>query len=91
VRLEQARRPYSAATKSPTKLIRVLVAVLTVAFVIACLWWYCRPTLEAGSAGLSSRTESISIPSLSIGIANPYLLMFLVVVVVPFAILKLSR
>jgi hypothetical protein len=77
---------------SPTNLIRVLVAVvLTVAFVIVCLWWYYRPTIEAGSAGLSSRTESISIPSISIGISNPYLLMFLVVVVVLFAILKFFR
>jgi hypothetical protein len=78
---------------SPTKLVtRVFLAlILTVALVIAWLWWYYRPTIEAGSAGLSSRSESISIPSISIGISNPYLLMFLVVVVVVFAILKFFR
>jgi uncharacterized membrane protein len=78
---------------SPTKLvIRTLLAlILTVTFVIVCLWWYYRPTIEAGSAGLSSRSESISIPSISIGIGNPYLLTFLVVVVVLFAILKFFR
>jgi len=78
---------------SPTKLVirGLLAVVLTVAFVIVCLWWYYRPTIEAGSAGLSSRTESISIPSISIGITNPYLLMFLVVVVALFAILKFFR
>ena len=80
---------------SPTKLvIRALLAlILTVAFVIACLWWYYRPTMEGGSAGLSSRTESISIsiPSISIGISNPYLLTFLVVVVVLFVVLKFFR
>jgi len=78
---------------SPTKLVirGLLAVILTVAFVIVCLWWYYRPTIEAGSAGLSSRTESISIPSISIGITNPYLLMFLVVVVALFAILKFFR
>jgi len=78
---------------SPTKLVirGLLAVVLTLAFVIVCLWWYYRPTIEAGSAGLSSRTESISIPSISIGITNPYLLMFLVVVVALFAILKFFR
>ena len=77
---------------SPTKLVirGLLAVILMVAFVIVCLWWYYRPTIEAGS-GLSSRTESISIPSISIGITNPYLLMFLVVVVVLFAILKFLR
>jgi hypothetical protein len=55
---------------SPTKLVirGLLAVILTVAFVIVCLWWYYRPTIEAGSAGLSSRTESISIPSISLGI-----------------------
>ena len=78
---------------SPTKLVirGLLAVILMVAFVIVCLWWYYRPTIEAGSAGLSSRTESISIPSISIGITSPYLLMFLVVVVVLFAILKFFR
>jgi len=78
---------------SPTKLVMrgLLAVILTVAFVIVCLWWYYRPTIEAGSAGLSSRTESISIPSISIGITNPYLLMFLVIVVALFAILKFFR
>ena len=78
---------------SKTKLVirGLLAVILTVAFVIVCLWWYYRPTIEAGSAGLSSRTESISIPSISIGITNPYLLMFLVVVVALFAILKFFR
>jgi len=78
---------------SPTKLVirGLLAVILTVAFVIVCLWWYYRPTIEAGSAGLSSRTESISIPSISIGITNPYLLMFLVIVVALFAILKFFR
>jgi|KBSMisStandDraft_5_1062788.scaffolds.fasta_scaffold662645_1 NADH:ubiquinone oxidoreductase subunit 6 (subunit J) len=78
---------------SPTKLVirGLLAVILTVAFVIVCLWWYYRPTIEAGSAGLSSRTESISIPSISIGITNPYLLMFLVVAVALFAILKFFR
>jgi len=78
---------------SPTKLVirGLLAVVLMVAFVIVCLWWYYRPTIEAGSAGLSSRTESISIPSISIGITNPYLLMFLVVAVALFAILKFFR
>ncbi len=78
---------------SPTKLVirGLLAVILTVAFVIVCLWWYYRPTIEAGSAGLSSRTESISIPSISIGITNPYLVMFLVVVVALFAILKFFR
>ena len=78
---------------SATKLVirGLLAVILTVAFVIVCLWWYYRPTIETGSAGLSSRTESISIPSISIGITNPYLLMFLVVVVALFAILKFFR
>ena len=78
---------------SPTKLVirGLLAVILTVAFVIVCLWWYYRPTIEAGSAGLSSRTESISIPSISIGITNPYLLMFLVAAVALFAILKFFR
>jgi NADH:ubiquinone oxidoreductase subunit 6 (subunit J) len=78
---------------SPTKLVirGLLAVILMVAFVIVCLWWYYRPTIEAGSAGLSSRSETISIPSVSIGITNPYLLMFLVVVVVLFAILKFFR
>ena len=78
---------------SKTKLVirGLLAVILTVAFVLACLWWYYRPTIEAASAGLSSRTESIPIPSISIGITNPYLLMFLVVVVALFAILKFFR
>jgi hypothetical protein len=40
---------------SPThSVIPVLLAlVLTVAFVIVCLWWYYRPTLEAGSGSIS--------------------------------------
>ena len=78
---------------SPTTLVirGLLALILTVVFVMVCLWWYYRPTIEAGSAGLSSRTESISIPSISIGITRPYLLMFLVVVVVLFAILKFFR
>jgi NADH:ubiquinone oxidoreductase subunit 6 (subunit J) len=78
---------------SPAKLVirGLLAVILMVAFVIVCLWWYYRPTIEAGSAGLSSRSETISIPSVSIGITNPYLLMFLVVVVVLFAILKFFR
>jgi hypothetical protein len=79
---------------SPTnRIIRVLVAVvLTVAFAIVSLWWYYRPTLEAGSAGLSSRSESLSIGSISI--STPYLLtviVVVVVVVVVVAILKVFR
>ena len=78
---------------SPTQsVIRVLLAlVLTVAFVVVCLWWYYTPIIEAGSAGLSSRSESISIPSISISISSPYLLTLIVVVVVLFAILKFFR
>jgi glycerol uptake facilitator-like aquaporin len=78
---------------SPTNVVtRVLLALLlAVAVAIVCLWWYYRPTIEAGSAGLSSRTESISIPSISIGITNPFLLTFLVAVVLLFVILKFVR
>jgi hypothetical protein len=80
---------------SPTNpVIRVLLAIiLTVALVIVWAWWYYRPTLEAASAGLSSRSESISIGSSSINLPYllPYLLTVIVVVVVVVAILKVFR
>jgi hypothetical protein len=77
----------------PTNLtVRILPAiVLTVAFVIVCLWWYYRPTIER--AGLSSRTESISIGSISINTPYllPSLLTVIVVGVVLFVLLQLFR